>query len=208
MLAIHPNSFGPNHSTMTIGAVAMLPVPESVSILRLLFVSGTLRYAAVTALSSRNPRWIGSCGPPGRFRDRWLQDELSDLEANQENNGICNPTVAHHKHEHPGSSAGMFAHVFQWIPAELQENYFAEILLQLHTYACDGTLSSGTLLGFQFETSEGFDHIDSPALWKTFGTSALRNIIVMLSGMKENRSSPWSDTRVSLSLFIAGMGAL
>lgn len=140
MLAIHPNSFGPNHSTMTIGAVAMLPVPESVSILRLLFVSGTLRYAAVTALSSRNPRWIGSCGPLGRFRDRWLQDELSDLEANQENNGIFNPTVAHHKHEHPGSSAGMFAHVFQWIPAELQENYFAEILLQLHTYAWRNTV--------------------------------------------------------------------
>lgn len=125
--------------------------------------------------------------------------------------GTFNPTVAYHKHEHRGRSARMFAHVFPWIPAELHENYFAEILLQLHTYACDGTLSSGTLLGFQFETSEGIDHIDSPALWKTFGTSALRNIIVMLSGMKENRqlitdtaatrerSSPWSDTRVILS---------
>ena len=70
MLAIHPDSSGPNHSTMTIGGVAMLPVPESVSVLRLLLASGTLRYSGVTVLSSRNPRWIESCGPPTSFRDR------------------------------------------------------------------------------------------------------------------------------------------
>lgn len=62
-----------------------------------------------------------------------------------------------------------------------------KIILLRFCYNSTPTLSSGTLLGFQFETSEGFDHIDLPALWKTFGTSALRNIVAMLSGMKENR---------------------